>query len=296
MRMALKALGSQRSRDRDFDSGLPGQPRQWRSRRRARASRARHGPTRYRQPDVESGRGTRRERLEDAVGARNLTGKARQACRGPAIFSCGAAKKPDAVSVINNLALSYALDGKPEKSEDLLRKAVASGNEDKRVRQNLALVLGLQGKFDEARQVAAVDMTEQEAKSSRPICGTWCRTPTSSPRPSRPARTAAPATTGSLSPQMTRLSSKTAAARAECRAEGANGEGRPRKLKRRRPLRRRPKWQKPRAGNSGQAESGRHAETDHAGQCHAGPSQGRGRRRRAGRRGGPAQNQHRLAT
>jgi Flp pilus assembly protein TadD len=75
-------------------------------------------------------------------------------------------EKPDAVSVINNLALSYALDGKADKSEALLRKAVASGNEDKRVRQNLALVLGLQGKFDEARQVASVDMTEQEAKTS----------------------------------------------------------------------------------------------------------------------------------
>jgi len=75
-------------------------------------------------------------------------------------------EEPDAVSVINNLALSYALDGKADKSEELLRKAVASGHEDKRVRQNLAMVLGLQGKFDEARKVASVDMTEQEAKSS----------------------------------------------------------------------------------------------------------------------------------
>jgi len=38
-----------------------------------------------------------------------------------------------------------ALQEKPKKSEQLLRKAVASGNEDKRVRQNLVLVLGLQG-------------------------------------------------------------------------------------------------------------------------------------------------------
>lgn len=75
-------------------------------------------------------------------------------------------EQPDAVSVINNLALSYALDGKAKKSEDLLRQAVASGHEDKRVRQNLALVLGLQGKFDEARQVAALDMSDQEAKSN----------------------------------------------------------------------------------------------------------------------------------
>jgi len=75
-------------------------------------------------------------------------------------------EQPDAVSVINNLALSYALDGKADKSEELLRKAVASGHADKRVRQNLALVLGLQGKFEEARQVASVDIGDQDAKSN----------------------------------------------------------------------------------------------------------------------------------
>ena len=74
--------------------------------------------------------------------------------------------QPDAVSVINNLALSYALDGKPNKAEELLRKAVASGTDDKRVRQNLALVLGLQGKFEEARKVASVDISDQDAKSN----------------------------------------------------------------------------------------------------------------------------------
>ncbi len=81
-------------------------------------------------------------------------------------FLAALKEQPDAVSVINNLALSYALDGKADKSEALLRKATASGHDDKRVRQNLALVLGLQGKFEEARQVAAVDMTDQEAKSN----------------------------------------------------------------------------------------------------------------------------------
>jgi Flp pilus assembly protein TadD len=81
-------------------------------------------------------------------------------------FLAALQEQPDAVSVINNLALSYALDGKADKSEELLRKAVAGGKGDKRVRQNLAMVLGLQGKFEEARQIASVDMTEQEAKSS----------------------------------------------------------------------------------------------------------------------------------
>jgi Flp pilus assembly protein TadD len=74
--------------------------------------------------------------------------------------------QPDAVSVINNLALSYALDNKVDRAEELLRKAVETGHEDKRVRQNLALVLGLEGKYTEARQLAAVDLPEADAKSN----------------------------------------------------------------------------------------------------------------------------------
>ncbi len=68
--------------------------------------------------------------------------------------------------MINNLALSSALDGKATEAETLLKKASADGHDDKRIRQNLALVLGLQGKFDEARQVVSVDMTEAQAKTS----------------------------------------------------------------------------------------------------------------------------------
>jgi Flp pilus assembly protein TadD len=75
-------------------------------------------------------------------------------------------QEPDAVSVINNLALSYALDGKADKAASLLRKTVAAGNADRRVRQNLALVLGLDGKFDEARQLASVDMPAANAQAS----------------------------------------------------------------------------------------------------------------------------------
>jgi len=81
-------------------------------------------------------------------------------------FLAALQKKPDAASVINNLALSYALDGKATEAEQLLRQAAAQGHDDKRIRQNLALVLGVQGKFEEARQVAAVDMTEAQAQSS----------------------------------------------------------------------------------------------------------------------------------
>jgi hypothetical protein len=67
-------------------------------------------------------------------------------------------QKPDATSVFNNLALSYALDGRVGDAEDLLKRAVAKGHNTRRVRQNLALVLGLQSKFDEAQQVAMADL------------------------------------------------------------------------------------------------------------------------------------------
>jgi Flp pilus assembly protein TadD len=87
--------------------------------------------------------------------------------------------QPDAISVTNNLALSYALDGKADKAEALLKNAVASGPDDKRVRQNLALVLGVQGKFDEARKIASTDLPEADAKSNMAYLKSMLSAPTS---------------------------------------------------------------------------------------------------------------------
>ncbi len=87
--------------------------------------------------------------------------------------------QPDAISVTNNLALSYALDGKADKAEQLLRNAVASGPDDKRVRQNLALVLGVQGKFDEARKIASTDLPEADAKANMAYLKSMLSAPTS---------------------------------------------------------------------------------------------------------------------
>ena len=58
---------------------------------------------------------------------------------------------PGQASLMNNLAMAYTMDGQAEKAEQLLRQASLSGTEDPRVKQNLALVLGLQGKHDEAK-------------------------------------------------------------------------------------------------------------------------------------------------
>ena len=50
---------------------------------------------------------------------------------------------------MNNLAMAHAANGDPAKAEEILRKAAATSN-DPKIKQNLALVLGLQGKHDEA--------------------------------------------------------------------------------------------------------------------------------------------------
>ena len=122
-------------------------------------------------------------------------------------------EQPDAVSVINNLALSYALDGKAEKSEELLRKAVASGHGDKRVRQNLAMVLGLQGKFDEARQVASVDMTRAGGQVEHGLSAQHAGEPdASSPRPTPGVARRGRRRLAALTRRMTRRPRKSAAA------------------------------------------------------------------------------------
>src|SRR5690606_16301375 len=52
---------------------------------------------------------------------------------------------PDQSSVLNNLAMALAADGQPDRAERLLRRALEDRSADPKVRQNLVVVLGLQG-------------------------------------------------------------------------------------------------------------------------------------------------------
>jgi Flp pilus assembly protein TadD len=70
---------------------------------------------------------------------------------------------PDEPSIMANLGFSYALTKRLTEAETLLRQAAAHPRADARVRQNLVLVLGLQGKFAEAEQVAQRDLAPVEA-------------------------------------------------------------------------------------------------------------------------------------
>jgi len=65
---------------------------------------------------------------------------------------------PDEPSVLSNLGLSYALSKNLVRAEMTLRKAVSRPGAEQRVRQNLALVVGLQGRFAEAETIARADL------------------------------------------------------------------------------------------------------------------------------------------
>ena len=73
---------------------------------------------------------------------------------------------PDEPSVLSNLGLSYMLTKELPKAEETLRLAFASSRADVRVRQNLALVVGLQGRFAEAETIVKADLPAEEAAAN----------------------------------------------------------------------------------------------------------------------------------
>lgn len=74
--------------------------------------------------------------------------------------------RPDEPSVLSNLGLSYMLSKDLPKAEATLRRAAAGGNVDPRVRQNLGLVVGLQGRFAEAETIVRADLPPDEAAAN----------------------------------------------------------------------------------------------------------------------------------
>ncbi len=71
---------------------------------------------------------------------------------------------PNDPSVMANMGLSYALSGDPRSAENWLRRASAVPGASKSVHQNLALVLQIQGKTDEADKIARRAATQSSGK------------------------------------------------------------------------------------------------------------------------------------
>jgi Flp pilus assembly protein TadD len=83
-------------------------------------------------------------------------------------YKSALAKNPDELSVQNNMAMSFALEGQLPEAEKILRKAIAQHGvaAQPRIRQNLALVVGLQGRYDEARKIASEDLPPEEVEAN----------------------------------------------------------------------------------------------------------------------------------
>jgi Flp pilus assembly protein TadD len=74
--------------------------------------------------------------------------------------------KPDEPSVLSNLGMSYVLTGDLKAAETNMRRAAALPGADSRVRQNLALVVGLQGRFAEAEAIAQQELSSEQAQAN----------------------------------------------------------------------------------------------------------------------------------
>src|ERR1700743_1760786 len=73
---------------------------------------------------------------------------------------------PDEPSVLSNLGLSYVLSKDLAKAEETLRHANSRADADPRVRMNLALVGGLQGRGAAAQNVVKADRPPEEAAAN----------------------------------------------------------------------------------------------------------------------------------
>lgn len=73
---------------------------------------------------------------------------------------------PEEPSVLSNLGLSYLLSKDLPKAEETLRRAYKGADADPRVRQNLAFVVGLRGRFAEAESIVKAGRPPEEAAAN----------------------------------------------------------------------------------------------------------------------------------
>jgi Flp pilus assembly protein TadD len=73
---------------------------------------------------------------------------------------------PEEPTILSNLGLSYVLAKNLPEAEATLKRAAAGRTNDSRVRGNLALVVGLQGRFAEAEAIARADLPPDQAAAN----------------------------------------------------------------------------------------------------------------------------------
>lgn len=73
---------------------------------------------------------------------------------------------PEQASIEANLGLSYAMTHELDSAEAHLRKAVQMRGATSKIRQNLALVVGLQGRFDESRAMFSEELAPDQVEAN----------------------------------------------------------------------------------------------------------------------------------
>ena len=87
-------------------------------------------------------------------------GEARQ------LYSQALTMAPGEASIEANLGLSYAMTNELVAAEQHLRRAVQMRGATSQIRQNLALIVGLQGRFDECRAIYAAELPPEQVDSN----------------------------------------------------------------------------------------------------------------------------------
>lgn len=73
---------------------------------------------------------------------------------------------PGEASIEANMGLSYAMTNELPAAEQHLRRAVQMRGATSQVRQNLALIVGLQGRFEECRALYAAELPPEQVESN----------------------------------------------------------------------------------------------------------------------------------
>ena len=73
---------------------------------------------------------------------------------------------PAEASIEANIGLSYAMTNELGAAEQHLRRAVQMRGANSQIRQNLALIVGLQGRFDESRALYAAELPPEQVNNN----------------------------------------------------------------------------------------------------------------------------------
>lgn len=103
-------------------------------------------------------------RVRSALGAAlDQLGRFREA---RAAYQEALAIQPNDPGVLTNMGVSHLMEGDPAGAEPILRQAVAQPNAPAEARQNLAVAIALQGRFDEAQQLERIDLPPAQAAAN----------------------------------------------------------------------------------------------------------------------------------